>query len=243
MVDRPEPFDSPQNRNLLSLHSRWGAPKETMAKNRSVVNFGHGQHTAPRYEGHPLSVLKLPAGLGSKEDVISIGLDISSAPVPQRRYAAEACEVRFDSNDVKLIFAQKTLDRKALDSALVIRMNPLAALQMLQSIEEMKSPGLDEIAKAMGITAAPKEELVQQPSQMANVVANLVSIAVSGYETCMDFYHASAFAMRNLAQVNTLAVEPIVRVDIQTAIFISMVGSLREVSKDFPRPPKGGNDG
>ena len=211
-----------------------------MAKNRSIATYTQPQQKGPRYEGHPLSVLKMPAGLGSSEEVITVGLDISSAPVPQRRYAAELCEVRFEYNDLRLIFAQRTLDRGGLDSALIVRMNPNAGRQLLRSINDMQSPGLDGIAEAMGIRAMPLEKISQRPSQMANVVANLVAIAVSGFETCMDFYHASAFAMRNVADSDTLAVEPIVRVDVQTAIFVSMVKELRALESVMPPEPQRG---
>lgn len=211
-----------------------------MAKNRSIATYAQPQQKSPRYEGHPLSVLKMPAGLGSSEDVITVGLDISSAPVPQRRYAAELCEVRFEHNDLRLIFAQRTLDRGGLDSALIVRMNPIAGHQLLKSINDMQSPGLDGIAEAMGIRATPLEKITKQPGQMANVVANLVAIAVSGFETCMDFYHASAFAMRNVADSDTLAVEPIVRVDIQTAIFVSMVKELGALESVMPPAPNRG---
>ena len=209
-----------------------------MAKNRSIATHTQHQQKGPRYEGHPLSVLKMPAGLGSSEDVITVGLDISSAPVPQGRFAAELCEVRFEFNDLRLIFAQRTLDRGGLDSALIVRMNPIAGHQLLRSINDMQRPGLDGIAEAMGIQATPLAKISQQPSQMANVVANLVAIAVSGFETCMDFYHASAFAMRNVTDSDTLAVEPIVRVDVQTAVFVSMVQELRALESVMPPEPQ-----
>ena len=201
------------------------------------------QGGAVRDDGHPLTLLELPEGLGRSQDAVSFGLDISAAPVPQRRYAAELCQVSYVYNDVRFIFGQRNISNEGLNSALVVRMSPLATGQLLKSIEEMSSPGLEAIAKTMGISATPLMPISQQPAQMANVVANLVAIAVSGYETCIDFYHASAFAMRMAADTKTFSVEPIVRVDIQTSIFLSMVQELQTIVKSFPRLPNGNSHG
>lgn len=192
-----------------------------------------GAYSNHRYEGHPLR-MQVDQTESSK-GFISFGVDISDAPVPQRRYAAELCSIQQRNGQLKLIFAQASLDDAGLDSALVVRLNPGAAKRMLASIDEMDSPGVAEIARLMHIEPEPLSDIHQRPQQMANVVANLAAIALSGYETCIDFYNASPFAMRDMQKTQELAVEPVVRVDIQTALFLSLIAGLRTVVASLPQ--------
>lgn len=84
-----------------------------------------------RAEGHAVPV----QALGTTKDGEGIfGIDVSKAPIPQRRYAAELCSVTFDDFEVKFIFAQRCLVEDSLDSALVIRMNPHALGEFSQSL-------------------------------------------------------------------------------------------------------------
>lgn len=207
-----------------------------MAKSRAlqVQPFAPSLKQATRAEGYPLSLLKLPSSLDASKETVAFGLDISAAPVPQRRYAAEISDLRLQNGDLIFLFGQLFPDTDEVDSILSIRMNPIAGIQLLESIEGMKKPGLDGIAKSMRIEGRPLTKKFSKSAQMAKVVANLAAIAVSGFETCIDFYHASAFSMRQAATTKQLAVEPIVRVDIQTSVFISLVAELKTIRSTLP---------
>lgn len=184
---------------------------------------------ASRSEGHALQLQPIKFQEAADGTTISFGLDISTAPVPQRRYACDVCSLEFDGRDVRFIFGQKSLGDGPLDSALVIRMSPIAGEQFYTSIEQMHSPGLVDIARITGIAAESLQPIKERPHQMANMVANFVGVAVSGFETCLDFYHASAFSMRNAIDRNSLEIEPVVRVDIRTSLFMSVVDELKSI--------------
>ena len=192
--------------------------------------------TNDRREGHAIPLQKLSESIGTNGTTVTLGLDIASAPVPQRRYACEVCSVEFAGQELRLIFGQNSLGGGALDSALVIRMSPLAARQFSESTDQMENPGLGAIAESLGIKAEPFVQIVVRPHQTANMVANFVAAAVSGYETCLDFYHASAFAMRNVTHRNALELEPVVRVDMRTSIFMSIVTEIQTIVKNLPAP-------
>ena len=212
-----------------------------MSKPRSLIPaqpFAVRNHL--RSDGYPLSLLKLPATLGGNKKAFTFGIDISSAPVPPRRYAAELADVRLLNGDTRFLFGQSYLDDTSLESVVSVRMNPIATTQLLRSIEEMQNPGLATIAEQVGIKASPLTATFAKPQHMANMVANLAAIAVSGYETCIDFYHASAFAYKNAARTEQLEVEPVVRVDLQTAIFLSIVQRMRDLVAEMPPLPDNG---
>jgi hypothetical protein len=199
---------------------------------RRLQQLAHPAMAHSRSEGFQLSIVQ-----GDKEGT-TFGIDISKAPAPTREYASEVCSVIRLGDEVRFIFGQAAIGADDLDSVLVVRLNPQAARQMAMSIDEMSHPTLAEIAAAIGISPSPLVEIKTRPKQMAMVVANLAAIAVSGFETCIDFYRASPFAMRDAPASKSLGVEPVVRVDIQTAQFLSIVVRLKDITHGLPALPE-----
>lgn len=165
--------------------------------------------------------------------VHSYGINMAKAPVPQRRYAAELCTVSFGKNEAKFIFAQTGLGDDSLDSALVIRMSPVALTQFAQSLHDMTSPTIAEICNLTNIVPEEISEIKSKPQQMANMVANICSVAVAGHETCLDFYHASAFATKKSESTDELEVEPVVRVDLRTALFVPLIACIFSIESEI----------
>lgn len=169
------------------------------------------------------------------EDSVTFGLDMGSAPVPTRRYAADACSIDVRSGDVRFIFAQRGLTEEEFESALIVRLNPLAARQFIDSMSEVKQPTIAELAKKVGESLRPLEPIARA-RQMVSVLANLASVAVAGFEACIDFYHASAFAMRavEVKGKNQLELEPVVRVELRTGLFLALLAALNGVAAQLP---------
>lgn len=167
-------------------------------------------------------------------DTIRLGIDINSAPVPPRRYAADICSVVNGGKDVKIIFGQENLGEGPLESAIVIRLSYVAVQWFVNSVAEMNSPSLEEILEGMNLDPEVLSTVNERPFQTANLVANFAAVGVSGFETCMDFYHASPFAMRALPGRNNLEVEPVVRVDLRTSLFASLVTELNQIALQLP---------
>lgn len=160
-------------------------------------------------------------------ETITMGLDIRHAPVPQRRYATDICSLEFDGSDVKIVFAQKCLFGDGIESALLVSINPSAAKQFVESLQTIKNPSVEEIMERVGIEPILLSKLSQAPKQMVSVVANFGAVAVAGWESCIDFYHASPFAIRNIDETkNQLDLESVVRVDIRTALFATLTKEL-----------------
>jgi len=202
-------------------------PAEPSSLIRSLTS-----NVAPRQgEGFPVKLSHVEHRSGHAR---LFGLDISTAPAPQRHYAAEIAAVQSQDGEARLVFAQRSLGADGLESALVVRMNPHAASQMLESLDTMASPGVAKIADLMSIRPLALTDISQRPNSTARVVANFAAVAISGYDTCIDFYQASPWSMKHAPLTNELALDAVVRVDIQTALFLSVMEGLRAVVSTLP---------
>lgn len=153
---------------------------------------------------------------------------------PQRRFAAEVCAVQFRHSEVRLVFGQEDLIGEGLEAALIVRLSVSTAVQLLQSIDLMHSPSLNDIARALKLKAAEPFRATGRPAQSANVVSNISGIAISGFDTCIDFYHASAFAVYEAKDHKEMTADAIVRVDLRTELFLTLVAELRTVLAQVP---------
>ena len=86
------------------------------------------------------------------------------------------------------------------------------------------------IAEGVGIAPSPLVDIATKPHQMALVVANFVQAGVSRYETTIDFYRATPFAIQKAKANRDVTLEPVVRVDIQTGQFMSLASRLAEIT-------------
>lgn len=177
-----------------------------------------------RREGHavPMNFLSNKSG-----GVAEYGLDLSDAPVPSRRYAADLCAIRTSYGEMRVVFAQFGFDEQDIESALVIRMSRTAVRQFAESL----------ISIMPGAAETPEEalsEIEKKPSQTASMVANICSVAVAGQEACLDFYHASAFAMRKVELGSSaMELESVVRVDMRSPLFMAFAHRTIEIAKQI----------
>jgi hypothetical protein len=192
-----------------------------------------------RHDGHLVEISHSAVG-GS--GFVGISFDVSKAPVPPRRYVAEVCSVSIDGDQLRLVFGQRVLGAPdELDSALVIPLSPPAAADFVAMLDSMKDPGLEAIAAAVGVTPQPLLEKVPRPSQVAYLAANIAALGVQSFESCVDFYHASPFVMRNVEKKKQIGLEPVVRITMSTGLLLSLAASARELLVQLPVfPPVGG---
>jgi len=170
---------------------------------------------------------------------LGVGIDLSKARVPDRRYAADVCALARVHGTVKMMFGQERVDGQGWRSLLVIEMSESSASQLVESMSEMKNPTLDEIAQAASLNAeelSAKASEPGHPNQAIALSANLALVAVSANEACIDFYHASPFAMGVARVARKLAVDPVVRVDLRSTLLLGLLISLRGL--DLPRVPR-----
>jgi len=165
----------------------------------------------------------------------TFGLSFAEIPVPPRRYAADVCNALIHRQQVLIIFGQDSVYGETLDSALQVRMTPSAVRAMLLSMEKMDGQSLEDVIRIEHIGKEALTVISSVPAQEAKVVANFAAIAMAGMETCIDFFHASPFAMHKMNQTGQLYVEPIVRVDLQTGLFVSLLEKLTELCASLPK--------
>lgn len=190
-----------------------------------------------RSEGH---LIELSHSLVGSHGV-EIAFDIAKAPVPPRRYVAEVCSVGIKDRHLRLVFGQRTLgDDEHLDSALVIRLSPHAAHHFVNMVDGMNRPGLEGIVAIVGVRAEPLLENLTRPTQMAHLEANMAALGVSGFESCLDFYHISPFVMKNIENKKQVGIEPVVRVTLSTGMLLSLISRSRELVVELPAPPTSG---
>jgi hypothetical protein len=195
--------------------------------------------TIRRGEGHKVAVNRIGRNTGS--GTTTFGLDFSEVPVPPRRYTADVCDVSLKRGSILLIFGQEASFGTCLDSAFQVRMNPTATTDFLRSMVQMDGRSIDEVLALLGLPAEPLTQITEKPVREAKAIATFASVAVSGFDTCIDFYNASPFAYKHLADTGELYVEPIARVDITTALFSSMLERLKELVAQLPETKKEGS--
>jgi hypothetical protein len=165
------------------------------------------------------------------KSVTNFGLNLSQAPVPDRRYSAETCAIAYSRDTVKVVFAQERLDGKGLRTGVVLNISPRGIVQFLKSMDDN---GIAAAAAADGGPPQPVEQVDREPDQVITLAANLILVAAAGRESCMDFYQASPFAMGVALQSHKLAVDAVVRVDLHTGLLLGLVETMRTVRLQFP---------
>lgn len=159
----------------------------------------------------------------------NLGFNPGGIEVPDRRYTADTCAMSENRGTLKIIFAQERVDGSGWRSLLVVHMSREAVARFLATLKQMESPSLEEIAAAARIDAEPLATKFNEPGQAIALSANLVLLAVSGNESCLDFYQASPFSMMTVVASRKLALEPVVRVDLRTSLLLSLIDGFRSL--------------
>ncbi|MBI3372170.1 MAG: hypothetical protein HY017_10500 [Betaproteobacteria bacterium] len=184
----------------------------------------------------PIDIVQQAAIRTDGTTVAVIGINLAQAPVPDRRYIAEVGSVNYSDDDIKLLFGQRKISwGSTLRSLVVIHMSSRAVRQFLRSVKGLKEPSLSEIMDKLGIRREAVEgSLGEEPEQTVAFAANVVAVAISGREACLDFYHISSFAMAAAAHSAKIPIDPVVRVDLRTGLFEALIGALYKIEADFP---------
>jgi hypothetical protein len=163
-------------------------------------------------------------------------LDITGVPVPDKKYVADVYGVTHAGQAIKLYFGQSPVPGGDLHTLLVINMSMQSVQNCVSVIDQVKEPSFDEIRDRENVSPAPIMEIKQIPAQTVTLSATLAISAMSGQDAAMDFLKSSAFAIAVAAKTSELAVDPVVRVEMSSEIFIGLVNELRRVVSTAPRP-------
>ena len=179
-------------------------------------------------EGVAIDIIRHPMREGAKSQQIS--MDMSSAPVPDRRYPADVASVLVSDDMVRLLFGQRKLTGTGLLSVLVINISFWGVRQFLSSMVGVAKTGRTHMEEHR-IPAAQLFQVKEEPNQTVPLAANIIAAAYAGREACMDFYHASSFSMRGLGLGAGFFAEPVVRITLTTPLLLAIHDGL-EAKKD-----------
>ncbi|MFL9979729.1 hypothetical protein [Paraburkholderia graminis] len=163
-----------------------------------------------------------------------MGINLSSAPVPERRYVADCVSVEVRNRIANLLFGQEKVGGSgALRSLIELKMNPDGIAMFLGVAGSMQGITVDEL---FAMSRAPVESLrkiEQEPEQTVAFAANMVSASFTTQEACLDFYQASASSMAQAKVTRQIAVDPVVRVELRLALAVALLKELKRVSAEL----------
>ena len=164
---------------------------------------------------------------------VLLTIDFTSAPVPDRRYAADIAAVERVNDMVNIIFGQTKVGG-GFRSLLIINMSASAVHQFLRSLADIL-PTIREYAKRISLAKVDLTEVGQEPNQTVALTANLVAASQSGREACLDFYYSSPWVMMQVKKGGEFAAEPIVRITLTTGLLLAISTKLESVGAELPR--------
>ena len=182
----------------------------------------------------------VPVTSVSGQSLASFQARVGNLPVPERHYSADVFYLSVRHETLFLLFGQQRVDGAALRNLLVVKMPPDAVnayLSSLTVVDDAKTGVVtaELLAERLNIHIEDvPAELPQEPEETVEFNANLIVIAISGREGCLDFYYASPFSKAAMVKTNKLAVDPVVRIAIPTAI---LVGMNRRLQTEISRMP------
>jgi len=199
-----------------------------MPKNSGAVVKGY-QQIRPG-EGVVLEVVRQqsPRPTGG---VITAQVNLAAAPVPERRYVSDAVSILDDDGDsVRMLFGQRRSVGSGLRSMLVIHMGFEGVTHFVASLAEVQNSTMGLATPAPKVVAKPLAVFHEEPEQTVALAANMIAMAQSGTEACLDFYYASAFTMMSMLNGGKFAVDPVVRVTLSAAYTVAIVAKMREMA-------------
>jgi len=163
---------------------------------------------------------------------VELGLRLDEAPVPERRYPADFAWVDIAEGLVRIMFGQRRISGKSLRSLVIVAMTEETARNFLSTCKDF-TPKLRTYLERTSIPESTLDVQPEEPDQTVVLMANIVAIAHSGNEACIDFYHASARSLHDAISrsVNQLGVEPLVRIFLTGSL---LAGTLAAIERKLP---------
>jgi hypothetical protein len=199
-----------------------------MAKTKLMVvpKLRHG-------EGKEIEVIRQTVPQTDGTTSYEFNIDISHAPVPERRYVADAATLLFSGDVVRLVLGQKRLlSSEELRSAVVVFLSAQALTYFLRSSNDVH-PILNEYAAQHQISEF-LTELKTEPEHTTFITSNIILMAFSGREACLDFYNSSPFVLAVAQKGGKWALDPILRVDLSTGLLIAILDKMETLKAELP---------
>ncbi len=179
-------------------------------------------------EGYSVDLTMITTDQGS----VTGSLDLTTLPVPDRRFSCDAVGLQVDGPVIKLLFAQRKPIGSGLLSMLVINMAPESVQQFMNVVNDDFATKYAEFAKNL-----PESKITEfdgNADQSVVLSSSVVMAGYSGSNGCMDFYYASPFAVQQLATLRKLSLEAVVRVNLPSGAMFALLDALKQSAERFP---------
>lgn len=207
-----------------------------MAKPRNLPRFQQVQQvTARPGEGTVIASVAKRIAHPDGTTTIALQLNLNTAQVPDRRYAANAASLVHEGDRVTFIFGHRRLGRKELRSLVLVEMITPAVHQLLESSKAMLVSAWKFVAKNELARTSLAEINEDVPGQTVPFIANICTAGFTGRDACMDFYFASPFAAQIAGGGGDFQAEPLVRVSMPTMLMLAIYERLKELEPSLPR--------
>ena len=184
-------------------------------------------------EGAVISVLRQQTPGVSGTTSLTFHIDLGTAPVPERRYVADVCNVGLSHEGARIVFGQSKVSEDGLRSLVIVHMSANGIHQFLNSAPDMLRIA-SEYMKRSKLTAGRLSDIDNEPNQTIALAANLIAASFSATEACMDFYYASPFVVQQVKAGGDFAADPVVRVSMPMILMYAICEKLKEIKDRLP---------
>ena len=195
--------------------------------------------TGPRpNEGATIDLLPVSSISPDGTSGFVLAFNLGQAPVPSRKYAADFSGFLQRNGTNYILFGQDRVGTSTtLRSLLSIRITSRALHSFVKSLSTMgegkdaMGPSLEVVLRNIKEKPEKPRDVVEEPQQTVAFDANIIAVAVSDEEACLDLYHTSAFSIAHAKSSRKIAVEPVVRVTIRTAQLYGLYLRLKDADE------------
>lgn len=187
-------------------------------------------------DGVAIEVVRRAAPRPDGTTSLEIGLDLSDAPVPDRRYLADVASVQVVDDCLHLLFGQRMIGGSALRSLLILVLTPEGARNFLKTCTDF-GPKLHTYLDRISAAEMPLAQIDEEPEQTVMMQVSLIAAAHVERDACMDFYHASPSALRAVIQhrdANVIGIDPVVRIHLSTRLLAAVVDGIEAARTSLP---------
>jgi len=138
-----------------------------------------------------------------------------------------------DDDVARLYLVQKKAIGAGLQSILLVRIPYLGIRQFMKSMPTVAANAREYLTR---VGSKPPKEIdkTDAPNQTFTVDANIVAVAFSGREACIDLYHASPYVIHGLKSGGDFYAEPVARINLGTQVLLDIYDTIDRNSHLIP---------
>lgn len=188
-------------------------------------------------EGDLVTVVKSVMPQPDGRVYTEFAFDMATASVPGRRYHADTAFIVYEPELVRIGLGQRSVVGSKLRSLIVLCYPPERLDSFRRSCEPFFAGMKGSVSQRRSGQSMPLAMPEEEPSHVVSMAVNLMAAAYNDQEAVMDCYHLSAFATQVLKKptASAVAIDPVVRVHLPTALLLSVLDDLFRHNSSSPR--------